>query len=146
MDLDNFVTWLRDNTDLSESSIQLYGRTIKSYLNEYPEISIENLNKYITHSFRDSSSLYVKYALKHYLNFIGKSYLYSQLVNVKLKPRKKLGIYLPKDHIIKIIKNITREEFLDIAWLQYATAARAREIITLKEENIDLNCHRILHV
>ena len=58
---------------------------------------------------------------------------------MKVKPQKKFGHYQP-DHVVqKIILNIKDDEYKDIALLMYSTGARAREIITLKEENIDFD-------
>lgn len=136
--IDKFREWLRNNTNLLDGSINLYVRTIKHFFREHQEVNKDNLNKFISDSFRDSNSFYVKYAFKHYLKFINRKSLYEGLVEVKIKPRKKLGTYLPERMIRKIILNIHKDPFMDIALLQYATGARAKEIITLKEEKIDL--------
>lgn len=136
--LDEFREWLRDNTNLSEGTIKLYVRTINHYFKLNSSLKIEHINRFITQSFRDKSSLYVKYAFKQYLDYVKKPNLYNHLVAIKQKARKKMGTYIPESMLRKLILNISREEYMDMASLQYATGARAREIITLKEENIDL--------
>lgn len=138
--IEQFKEWLRKNTNLAESSIQLYGRTILNYLTIYDdEISLSNINDFVSKSFREKNCTYKKFAFRKYLEYIKKPSLYEKIVPVKTPPRKKMGKYLPKNMILKIIHNIRGDKFQDIAMLQFATGARAREIITLKEENIDFD-------
>lgn len=139
-----YKEWLRSNTKLSENSISLYGRTAQAYFKEHSELTLENINFYVTKSFREKSSLYVKYSFKPLLEFMGFELdtdgiptMYKRVVAVKQKPRKKHGKYLPAKMIRQIIEEISNEELRDIAELQYATGARAFEIIELREENID---------
>lgn len=133
-----FRDWLRNNTNLLPSSINLYIRTINNYLNEYDdEIKIDFINEFVAESFRNKKSVYMKYAFKYYLEYIGKTDLYSKITKVKLKARKNPGKYIPDSLIKKIIFNIDDEIYRDIAMLQYATGARAVGIITLKAEKID---------
>ncbi len=135
--MNNFQYYLRNNTNLREGTIRLYVRTMNSFSSKHSEMSQENINRFVAESFRLSNSFYVKYAVKHYLNFIKKPKLYKGLVKVKLKPRKKMGKYHPDRLLRQLIQNIEKDKYRDIAALQYATGARAREIITLKAENID---------
>jgi len=138
MDQLKYESWLRNNTNLREGSIRLYARTISAFHDQYDQLSVENINDYVAKSFRSKHSFYVKYAFRQYLIYIKKPGLYKQIIPVKMGPRKKFGKYLKESLIRKIILNIKKEKYKDIALLQYATGARAREIITLKEENIDL--------
>jgi len=134
-----FKDWLRDNTSLLEGSINLYTRTIKRYLKSADnKIDLENINRFISKSFRESQSPHVKYAFKYYLAFIKKPNLYYKLIKVRNMPRKKLGVYLPESMIKSIIGNIKQDLYRDIAIIQYATGKRAREIITIKEEKINI--------
>lgn len=137
IDTEDFREWLRANTNLLEGSINLYVRTIRSFLDKYPEINLDNINDFVSKSFRQSHSYYVKYSFRPFLQYMDQEDLYKKIVPVKMKPRKKLGKYLPEEMIRQIIQNIRKQEMQDIATLQYATGARARGIITLKEENID---------
>jgi len=139
MDQLKFRNWLRKNTNLKEGSIRLYSRTIAHYLEKYEEVRLESVNEFVSESFRHKRSYYMKFAFFHYLRFIKKENLYKKIVPVKLRPRKKFGKYLKESLIRKIIINIRKDKFQDIAMLQYATGARAREIITLREENIDFD-------
>lgn len=140
-EIEKFTEYMRINTDIAESSIRLYSRTISRFLFNYHVVTIETMNEFISDSFRKSRSNYVKYAFKYYLDFKhpkkkSKS-IYDELVKVKGRSKKRLGNFHDKDTIHKIINNIGREKFRDMCKLQYALGARAREIITLRAEYIE---------
>jgi site-specific recombinase XerD len=136
-DIDRFSDWIRTYTNISESSVKLYVRTVNRFLRENSSINIETINKFISDSFRKSHSNYVKYAFLHYLKYIKKEKLLGEITKTKIRSRKKIGCYLTKDQIEMIIENIHEEKIKHIAQLQYATGARIKEIITIKKENID---------
>lgn len=136
--LDDFEPWLRQNTTLGETTILLTVRTIKRFLKEEKEITAENINAFISQASRERHSPHVKYAFKHYLRFINKKKLYADLVGVQKRPRKKISRYF-KDHQVKeLIATISNQLYRTWATLQYATAARAFEIIGLQEEALDM--------
>lgn len=138
-----FLEWLRSNTDLSEGSAVLYDRTIRRFLREFEgHTSTIDINRFITESFRNNASYYVKYAFKHYLNYT-KQKSYDDLVKVKIGAKKRMGKYVSEAKIKEIIENIKNETHKDIAIIQYGTGARAREIITLSWDNIDYEPNRI---
>jgi len=139
LDNQKLMKYFKENTNLKISSIRVYMRTIRKFYKDYKEINLDNLNAFISNSTRSQRSDYVPFALKHLLKFEKKHSLMSKLIRANKKPRKKLGVYLSKDLIKQIILNIKKKEYYAMAMLQYATGARAREIITLKEENIDLS-------
>lgn len=134
-----FEEYLRTNTLLSENSILLYVRTMKHFFNQFPKPTPEYLNLFITKGFRNARSYYFKPAVKKYLKFIGQEEIYEQLTPVKVKSRKKFGTYLSEEEIIGIINRIEKPKFRDIAMLQFKLGARAMEILTIKEENIDFS-------
>lgn len=142
----DFKDWMRTNTELSEGSINVYVRAINLFQRRYDHLTEHNINDFISKGFRNRRSYYMKYAFKYFLKYKGfeeddegTPLLFNKIVKVKIKPRKKLGVYVKEDMIKKIIYGIKVEKFRDIATLQYATGARAREIISLKEEQIDMN-------
>lgn len=143
---DEFREWMKANTSLSIGSINLYTRTIRQFIREHEKINLSSLNEFISNSFRKSRSYYAKYAFKPFLEYLGypkdaegTPLLFKEIVRVKQKPRKKLGKYLPQDMIVKLIASIPDAKYRDMAALQFDTGARAREIITLREENIDID-------
>jgi len=133
---EKYEQWLRKNTKLAEGTIRLYGRTAQYYLKHYRRISTESLNKFVSRGFRDVHANYLKFAMRYFLRYAKKSELYMTIVAVKEQPRKKTGRYVSDSIIRKIIMNIKDPMYQDIALLQWATGARAREILTLRAENI----------
>lgn len=135
--IDGFKDWMVDNTKLAAGSILSYDRTIRQYFRHYANLKIEHVNNFIAKRFREKRSYYVKYAFKYFFQYVGDNQLYTKLVSVKTQPRKSHGTYLP-DHIMRsIIKGIRHEMYRDIATLQYSVGARAHEIISIREENIN---------
>jgi len=140
MKIENFKPWLRTNTTLAETSMALYVRTIKRFLNEFPgEIKVDNINAFISRSARQKQSFYCRYVFKYYLRFLRKKRLYEEVVGIPSRPRKKIAKYYPDQIIKSFISRIGHDLFKTWATLQYATAARAFEIIGLEEESIDLD-------
>jgi len=94
------------------------------------------MNKFITEAFRENSSLYVKYAFNHYLQFTGRLEDYRDLVPVKSKPRKKHGVYLKKEQLLEIIENISDERYRTVALIQFLTGARAHDVFSFDKNNM----------
>lgn len=138
-DIDRFTEYLRTYTSIAESSVRLYARTISRYIDQQNELTIDNINRFVSQSFRESRSTYVKYAFQYYLKYMGKESWYKKIVKAKVRSKKKPNKRYSKEVIQSIIDNISREKYRDMSRIQYATGARAREIITIKEENIDMS-------
>lgn len=136
-----FDAWMRENTMLAESSILLYNRVISEFLRSNVSSDSQHINKFIIKKYRDSRNYYAKYAFKHYLNYLNDPDVYKNLVSVRRRSRKKLGKYVPGHLIRKIIKSVPKAKYRDVAVLQYATGARAKEILTLRSEDIDFGYH-----
>jgi len=134
-----YRNYLEENTSLAYSTIDTYIRIIKEYYKKYKEVDEIYIRKFISKSIRENKSYHKKYAIKHYLKFIGKEEIYKTIPKIKVRGREKLGTYLPKDKIKQIIFNIKHHKYRDIAYLQYLTGARAFEIISLKSKNIIIN-------
>lgn len=141
LNINEFKDWMRSHTSLQEGSILLYARTISRFDDEYGgnEVTEESLNCFVADSFRGKNSGYAKYAFKYYLEWLGMPELYKKIVKVRSNPRRKLGTFLPEGTINKLILNIADDKYKDIATLQFATGARARGILTLRAENIDMD-------
>lgn len=131
-----FREWLRNNTDLMERTILNYDRTIDRFHSHFFDPTVENINRFISQSTKESTSYYVKYAFKHYLEYIGKPEIYKMLVKIKQKPRKKKGCYISEDNIKRIINNITNPVHRAVAIVQYLTGARAGDVLRFSSENI----------
>jgi integrase len=142
-DLDKFEDYLRNNTTLLEGSIAKYVRTLKFFFSKFQEPSVDNFNIFITTGFRKSRSNYLRYAVKYFLLFDNRGSEYIKIVKTRIRPKKKLGTYLTKEKILELINSIAFEKYRDVARLQFALGARAREILTLQEENLDFSGQEI---
>ncbi|MHA1302758.1 MAG: tyrosine-type recombinase/integrase [Candidatus Heimdallarchaeaceae archaeon] len=125
----NFQTWLTENTTLSERTILNYSRTIDRFLDRYDEVTIENINNFISKVNRNTRTTYIKYAFKYYLVYIGKDDEYVKVVKIKIKPRKKTGTYLENNILLNIVFNIEDEIYRLVALLQYITGLRADDVL-----------------
>ena len=134
-----FKEWMETSTKLLDSSIRVYDRTIKEYFSQHDRLELGKINEFIAHSFRQSRSPHKKYAFKHYMKFKGQTRQYKKLVKARIMPRKKKGTHLPSRTVQKIIHNIENEKCRDVATLLYATGARAIEILSLQDKDIDLD-------
>jgi integrase len=132
-----YKEWLIKNTNLLENSIELYVRTAARFCREHNEITRQTLNEFISKSFRKSRSYYVKYALREFLRYKKKGKLYRGLVSVKERPRVRRGTYAQPEILETLFGAIDNREHSDKARIQYATFARAFEIISIREEGIE---------
>lgn len=119
-----------------ETTVNLYQRTIKRFLNEYGEPTIENINRFVSDSFREKNSNYVKYAFKFYLKSIGKEEIYKDIVPVKTTPRKKHGVYLSQQELMGIAKGTQPLTYRIVALVQLCTGARASEVLSFKKSDV----------
>jgi len=140
-----FREWLKNNTPLMPGSINLYVRSARAYFLEHEDLTVEAVNEFVSHGFRKNRTYYHKYAFKYMMLYKGMEVdqegtpiLFKQIVKVKTKPRAKLGKFLPEHMLEQLVSNIPNPLHQDWAIFQLATGARAREIITLREEMIDL--------
>jgi integrase len=136
---EEFENYLRNNTPISEGSIASYLRIMKFFFKKFQEPTIENLNLFVNNSFRKSRSYHTRYAVRYWLYFTNRASEFPLIVKIKIKPKKRLGTYLTKENVMAIINGIGQEKYRDIAKLQFAVGARAREILTMTEENIDFS-------
>lgn len=136
IDVDLFEEWLRRTTNLGERSIRLYTRTIRRFLSLYPEVTIENINDFIFKSSKERRSVYVRYAFKYLLTFLDRKDEYKDVVSVRQPVKKRVGCYLPKEEIIKIIENIKDERYKMVALIQFLTGARAHDVLSFNKNDV----------
>jgi len=130
----DFRNYLVNNTSLMDNSIRLYVRTIRLFLIEYKgEITVENINKFITEHTRDKYSYYMKAPFKHFLEMMGTGEMFAKLKTPRHKPRKKTYNNIPVDMIVKVLNNIESPIFRLIAKIQFNTGSRAGDIIRIKK-------------
>lgn len=135
---DKFRDYLRKYTTLSESSILTYSSHIENMLRGLDEINEQNLISYLVKEKRKKHTIVARFALKHYLTMINKTDIIAKLPKIRQNPKLKT----PKLYDIKKIYDalyfLGNHRYRTIALIQLDTGARIREIMTLKEENIDL--------
>jgi len=122
-------------------TISLYERTISFFNSEYDEPTIENINKFVTDSFRINRSYYMKYAFRTYLEYLGRAEEYTKIVKIKTKPAKREGCYLSNSEIINIILGIDDEKFMHVALAQFLTGGRSHDVLGFSptEETLVIN-------
>jgi len=129
-----FYGWLKNNTTLSESSIKQYYYVIKKFKQEVKEIEIDKINEFITDNFREKRNYHYKFAIKHYLKYLGREDLINQLAKVKIKPRKKIGHYYDKNTILRIINGLNYYKIVGL--IQFITGARARAVLSFHRDKL----------
>lgn len=134
-----FGNWLREHTSLLESTIDSYTRVIRRFLEGYGEVTLDNINKFVSDSFRNKRSGYVKYAFREYLRAVGQYDLYGQVVKVRHKPRKKHGTFIPQEDLLRIVNKTNPEAYRIVAMIQMCTGARAHEVLAIKQADIKFN-------
>lgn len=142
INISEYREWLKTNTSLAMSSINLYVRTVVEYSEKHDTISVQSINEFLSYKSRTRQNIYAKYAIRYLLQCLhGEQWrqIYDKVVKVKPKPRKKVACLLDPVTINKIINAIFPDKYKHIAVLQYYTFARARGIISLHENNIDLH-------
>jgi len=134
-----FFNYLKENTNLSAGSINEYVKILNRFVLFYGVKNVcatQEINKFII-ALQEKRIYTAKYAFRHFFDMIGRPELYQKLKKgIKIKPRKKLGIYLGKDDMKNIIKNIPDTKYKLFAEIQYETGLRFRDLSSLMAENI----------
>lgn len=128
---------MRNNTNLSQSSIDLYCIVINKFFSMGEEPTIDNINRFIAKNFREQRNYYYKFAFRHYLSMHNRIKDYEKLINIKTERGKKVvPIYLPKHILLDIIKGINNPKSKLVAEIQMVTGCRANEILKLRWSDI----------
>lgn len=134
MSLQKFEEYLKD-LPLQESSKKAYYKIVKELLATVEGISIEHLNHFIAVKCSNRQP-HAKYAIKKYLECMGKGQDYLQLHKALIKQPIKDKVFLSKEQVYKIINCIKNPMHKSIAICQYNTGTRASEILTIRKQRI----------
>jgi integrase len=135
--LADYKDYLDVNTSLAESSKKQYYSVVRIFiLDTGLSFKLNDINRFISESNKDKHCYYYKFALKKFLESIGKHNLAEKLVPVKDKPRAKQFPFIPKEKVYKMFNAIV-PKYRKIAFLQYWTGGRIREILGMKVEDIN---------
>ncbi len=132
-ELERFERWLREHKRIGESSIQRYKWVIKRLLDEY---GLERVNDFLIEYTQKRNSLWVRYAVKAYLQYKKMYDMLQQLPPPRHNPRKIQPRYLPNGVLEAIIRSIDNPKWRLAAWVQYLTGFRAREVLMLKGTDV----------
>ena len=135
--LTEFEDYLTLNTTSSHLTIKRYLSVLRRFLLDMGlEFSVDDINNWLSKQNKSKNCYHYKYALRHFLISIGKGDKVNKLSPSRVKPRKKIFNFIPKQKMEKIINSLP-PKYRKIAFLQLKTGARISEILTLRAENID---------
>lgn len=124
-----FKKWLRENTFLSDLTIELYVRYVKFFYKNYTEFNKENCILFL----KERPRKYVKSALKYYAKFLGISIDFPKLK----EPPKTKEFNIDREDLRKILEQVNLDEETKLIYeIAYYTGARIREILNLKVNDI----------
>ena len=131
-----FQQYLQDNAGLQESSKSVYLKAVNELVNTTGNNpTIEQLNHFIAVKCQKRQP-HVKYAIKEYLKFLGREADYLNLTRAKVRETIKEKVFLTKEQMRMVINSIENPMHKCIALVQYNTAARASEILTVRKHRI----------
>lgn len=122
---------MRVNKSIMPRSREVYCKVIHKLLLKDEDLTVENLNRFIT-----ESAYHSKFALKHYLDFMKRSDLYPKLKKMVPKERRNIGVYVPKESILSMIRRIRKKQFRGVAYVQFTTGSRATETLAIKKGKV----------
>lgn len=132
----NFEKNLDKKPNLMPSSVKTYVKLIRELTDKYGKSpKVEELNLFIDEKCNHRQPM-VKYAIKHYLNFLWRDKDCALLIKPTIKPTKRKKTYLTRTQAIEVIDSIENKEHRVVAIIQYFTGARASEAISIKKNNV----------
>ena len=144
VELFKFKEWLRDYRGLSESSVYTYYTILKKFFIEVSDLDdVEAYNWFLaTYTHKKRSTHYYS-IIKTYIQFRFKNDIKTreEWLDKLLKPKhfKSIKIerrYLKEDKIIEIINNIKVKKHVVMSILQYMTAIRAGDALSIHRDGI----------
>lgn len=134
--LKKFLRRIENNPKFRYSTINQYRKSIQGLLKECgSNPSIEQLNAFITIKC-EKRQFYVKYAIKEFLEMVGRSEDYFKLVPAKVRKPVVEKHFLNKNQLVEISDSIENELSRAIAKIQIGTVSRAFEVITIENKKI----------
>lgn len=125
----DYETWLKNRYGQS-STIKQYLRCHKHFHNQYPDITQENIEKYVSkHGHRVGRAF-----LKSYLTYLGRKDLEVPLI--RSRPHQKIYKFLTKDQVDKLINGLSPKMSLMVR-LYFETGLRLNELLSLRRKDID---------
>lgn len=138
--LKDFDKWLKDNTALKSNSRIQYVLQIKKFLDNYNDITLDNIRVFLLQQRIDRCVYIRKFAVKYFLESLNKDEWNLELKPIyrmiKLKDRR-YSRYISNFGKFKVFLDSLSIELKTILMLSYDTALRISPIINLKVNDID---------
>lgn len=134
MTLQKFEQYIK-NTNLADSSRNVYMKVIRELLSINNEPSIDVINSFITQKVGKRQP-HAKYAIVKYLESIGRQQDIPLLRQVNIKAPLREKVFLSKEEANRLINSIKDKMHKDIALLQYNTGTRASEVLSIRKNKI----------
>jgi len=132
-----FEDYLKVSTTSSITTIKKYKSILRLFLLDTDmKLTMTKINTWISEKNRTKNTYVYKYAIKHFLESIGKRSWAEKLIVAKRSKRKKTFKYIAKSTIEKILNGIPKK-YQGLALLQYKTGVRYSEAATIRAESID---------
>lgn len=125
----DYETWLKNRYGRSDT-IRQYLRCQGHFQRLYPEITQENIEKYVSKHGHAVSRAF----LKSYLSYLGRTDL--SVPHVKSRPHQKIHKFLTKEQVDKLINGLTPKMSLMVR-LYFETGLRLNELLRLRRKDID---------
>ena len=136
--LSEFEDYLNINTSSSLTTKKKYKSIVRRFLLSGDlGFTLKDVNNFIANN-KGRNNYINKYALKHFLDSLGRKDWSEQLIKPKRFKRKKVFKYVNKDTVEKIINGL-QPKHKPIALIQYKTGVRFSEAITIRAESIDFD-------
>jgi integrase len=138
-----FKIWLEDKKNLSESSVDLYVKTIQKYIERNLDIDVlEDYNNYIIEKAIKKRCQYIYYVLRAFIEFkITETKQKKELIEGLILPETPEDIkvkrrYLDEDILIEILNKLESKKHRVISIVLMLTGVRIGDIMKLKRDNI----------
>ena len=139
--LKNFEGWMEYKKTFSYSTKRKYVKIVRLFLIRTGlKFNVSTINAFLTDSNRVNNCSNYKYAIKAFLESIGRKDLALDLKVIKRKGRKKVFRHVPKEEM-KTIVNMLPNSFKVLALFQLKSGCRFIESVTCRAENFDFNYH-----
>jgi len=142
--VDEYVTYLRNNTNIMDTSINAYRKAVNKLIEDYgSEPSLQQVNEFVSMKNKKRQG-FVRYAVIHYLRMLGfpaddEAWVKKNIVKAKTYKPKREFHYLSDSQRLSILKHMDDDAFRAVYWLQYKTAARARDVLTVRKNYVSFN-------
>jgi len=133
-----FEKYLLEHTTLQPSTILKYVGEVKHYFKGHRKLTGNLIKRHVVKQHRHSNNNRTKYAFKHFLEYIGHKEVYDGLPRLKTPVKQKTQQFASPEDAKKVLRLIPKGVHRDMAILQLASGCRSMEVLTMREENVNV--------